>query len=175
MRVVISSGHGLHVRGASGILDEVNEARRVVAKVADDLMRRGVQVVTYNDDVSKTQSENLKRIVDFHNAQERELDISVHFNAYVETTKPMGTEVLYVSQQKLAANLAAAIASVGLIDRGSKQRGDLYFLNNTAKPAVLLEICFVDSQADADVYQSAFEEICAAISNVIGGPLEATV
>jgi hypothetical protein len=29
-RVVISSGHGLHVRGASGVLDEVDEARRVV-------------------------------------------------------------------------------------------------------------------------------------------------
>ena len=28
-RIVISSGHGKYVRGASGIIDEVDEARRV--------------------------------------------------------------------------------------------------------------------------------------------------
>ena len=33
--IVISSGHGLHVRGASGILDEVDEARKVTEALAD--------------------------------------------------------------------------------------------------------------------------------------------
>ena len=28
--IVLSSGHGKYVRGASGIIDEVDEARRVV-------------------------------------------------------------------------------------------------------------------------------------------------
>ena len=32
--IIISSGHGLKVRGASGILDEVDEARKVVETVA---------------------------------------------------------------------------------------------------------------------------------------------
>ena len=31
-RIVIASGHGNHVRGASGIIDEVDEARRVVER-----------------------------------------------------------------------------------------------------------------------------------------------
>jgi hypothetical protein len=30
--IVISSGHGKYVRGASGLLDEVDEARRVVER-----------------------------------------------------------------------------------------------------------------------------------------------
>jgi len=102
MKIVISSGHGKYVRGASGYLDEVDEARRVVERVAQFLRRLGVGVITYHDDVSTTQDENLRRIVDFHNAQVRDLDISVHFNAYVETTSPMGTEVLYVSEYDLA-------------------------------------------------------------------------
>ena len=52
MRVVISSGHGAKVRGASGYIDEVDEARLVVESVADALRESGVEVTTYHDDVS---------------------------------------------------------------------------------------------------------------------------
>jgi hypothetical protein len=45
----------------------------------------------------------------------------------------------------------------------------LFFLNNTAMPALLLEICFVDSQADADLYGDNFEYICEAVATVLGG------
>ena len=45
-RVVISSGHGKYVRGASGVLDEVDEARRVVEHVADELRAREVDDTT---------------------------------------------------------------------------------------------------------------------------------
>jgi len=163
--IVISSGHGKIVRGAAGILDEVDEARRVVERVAENLRSRGAQVKVFHDNVSVSQSENLERIVDYHNSQNRQLDISVHFNAYVETTKPMGTEVLYVSQSVLANHMSAAIAGAGsFINRGPKKRTDLYFLNNTDMPAILLEICFVDSQADASLYLENFAEICEAIA-----------
>ena len=170
--IVISSGHGLHVRGASGIIDEVNEARKVVERIADELRNRDVNVVTYHDDVSKSQNENLQRIVDFHNSKQRDLDISVHFNAYVETDKPMGTECLYYSSSTLAGQISSAIASCGFINRGPKQRTDLYFLANTEEPAVLLEICFVDSTADADIYGSMFGEICDAIASALAGAEE---
>jgi N-acetylmuramoyl-L-alanine amidase len=163
--VVISSGHGKIVRGASGILDEVDEARRVVEAVAERLHARGVEVATFHDDVSTTQGENLERIVAFHNSKNRQLDISVHFNAYVETTKPMGAECLYLSQGPLAGQMAAAMASAGeFINRGPKKRTDLYFLNNTDMPAILLEVCFVDSQEDADLYDENFEAICGAVA-----------
>ena len=172
MRIVISSGHGKYIRGASDILDEVNEARRVVEQVAKYLRRIGVSATTFHDDVSTTQDENLRRIVDFHNSQERDLDISVHFNAYVETTSPMGCEVLYLSEAGLATEVSAAISKAGeLIDRGPKERSDLYFLNNTEEPAILIETCFVDSNADADAYRANFDRICAAIAlRVAGGP-----
>jgi N-acetylmuramoyl-L-alanine amidase len=168
-RFVISSGHGKYVRGASGILDEVDEARRVVERVADELRNRDVAVKTYHDDVSTSQNENLNRIVDFHNAQQRDLDVSVHFNAYVETSKPMGTECLYITQPDLAGQVSAAISWCGLLNRGPKKRTDLFFLNNTEMPAILIETCFVDSSADAAVYQQQFDAICAAIATVLGG------
>lgn len=167
--IVVSSGHGEYVRGASGILDEVDEARLVVEEVAVQLRARGVDVVTYHDDVSTTQNENLNRIVDFHNSKTRDLDISVHFNAYEQVEKPMGTEVLYVTHQSWAGTMSEVISSVGFINRGPKYRDDLFFLNNTAMPSLLFEICFVDSEADAEIYNERFGDMCARIADTLAG------
>jgi len=169
--IVISSGHGKYVRGAAGILDEVDQARRVVNQVAEHLTNLDVKVKVFHDDTSRSQNENLNTIVNYHNAQSRELDISVHFNAYEQVSKPMGTEVLYVTQSSLAAQMSAAISDVGFINRGAKKRTDLFFLNSTKMPAILLEICFVDSEADAELYERSFQMICANIAELIAGEL----
>ena len=168
--IVISSGHGKYVRGASGYLDEVDEARKVVEQVAQELRSAGVTVKTFHDDTSDDQSENLSTIVNYHNKQSRDLDVSCHFNAYQTTSKPMGCECLYVTQSELSADLAKAMATAqGLPNRGGKYRGDLYFLNNTHEPAVLLEVCFVDSSTDADHYKNAFDEVCRVIAETLAG------
>ena len=91
--IAISSGHGLHVRGASCPppgLDEVDEARKIVERLASELTSRGVDVMTFHDDTSKDQDTNLKTITNWHNCQSRELDISVHLNANAVTSNPMG-------------------------------------------------------------------------------------
>jgi N-acetylmuramoyl-L-alanine amidase len=167
MKIVISSGHGLLVRGASGLIDEVDEARRVVPEVVKNLKRLGHDVVEFHDDTSTTQNENLNTIVNFHNSQVRNLDVSVHFNCYVPTEGGRGTEVLYVTQESLAAKVAAAIAeSGGLINRGAHKRTDLFFLNGTNEPSILIEVCFVDATADVDAYEDNFDAICQAIARV---------
>jgi hypothetical protein len=167
MKIVISSGHGLYVRGASGFIDEVDEARKVVEETAEWLRKNHHSVITFHDDTSKTQSENLNTIVAFHNSQKRDLDVSVHFNAYQTTAKGMGTEVLYVTQNELAALVAEAISEAGdLINRGAKQRTDLAFLNGTGEPSILIEVCFVDSEEDVQNYNQNFEAICEAIGSV---------
>ena len=172
-RIVISSGHGKYVRGASEIIDEVDEARKVTNDLAVALDARGVGIVVFHDDVSKSQSENLDRIVDFHNDQERELDISVHFNAFEQTAAPRGVEVYYVTQAELAGRLSAAIAEAGeFINRGGKKNTGLAFLNGTEMPGVLLEICFVDSEADCELYDANYADIIEAIATTLGGPLE---
>lgn len=172
MNIVISSGHGKYIRGASGYLDEVDEARRVVDRVATLLEGLDIGVVTFHDDISTTQSENLNRIVSFHNSQTRDLDVSVHFNAYQTTSKPMGCEVLYVSSSglKVAEIVVNAICNdVEFINRGPKKRTDLAFLNGTEEIAVLIETCFVDSKADHDIYNANFEAVCEAIAESLSG------
>jgi hypothetical protein len=83
---------------------------------------------------------------------------------------------LYVTQSALAAEVSAAIADAGeLINRGGKKRTDLFFLNSTEMPAILIEVCFVDSEADAELYEENFEAICDAIADVLGGEEEGGV
>jgi N-acetylmuramoyl-L-alanine amidase len=168
--IVISSGHGKYVRGASGIIDEVEEARSFTERLANELRAHGVDVKTFHDDTSYDQSTNLNTITDYHNDRVRELDISVHFNAYEQVSKPMGVEVLYVTQNTLAGQLSTAIANAGgLINRGAKKRTDLHFLNVCDEPAVLLEVCFVDSQADCDLYRDNFDDIIFAVAGSLSG------
>jgi N-acetylmuramoyl-L-alanine amidase len=165
MNLVISSGHGAKVSGASGVLNEVTEARKVCDRVGELFKGTGVDCKVYHENTATSVNQNLANIVNYHNSQTRDRDVSVHFNAYQSTSKPMGTECLYVSQQAWADRVAKAMAkSGGFINRGPKKRTDLYFLNNTAMPAVLLEVCFVDSSADANLYRTNFEAICRAIA-----------
>jgi N-acetylmuramoyl-L-alanine amidase len=165
MRVVISSGHGKYVRGASGLIDEVDEARKVVPEVVDYLEGANHEAMEFHDDVSTTQNANLNAIVNFHNKQKRDLDVSVHFNAYTPTDGGRGVEVLYVTQYDLATRVSKAISEAGgLINRGAHKRSDLFFLNGTEEPAILIEVCFVDAAADVEAYQMHFDLICEAIA-----------
>jgi len=172
LRIVLSSGHGAKISGAVDIIDEHDEAVRVVDRTAEFFRRAGVECTTYEDTVSTTQDENLRRIVDFHNAQgPHDWDISVHFNSSNGTTsKPIGTEVFHYSEHDVAAEVSRAIADAGdLIDRGAKDGKGLYFCAHTAEKALLLEICFVNSQADCDLYKQNFDGICLAIAESISG------
>jgi hypothetical protein len=172
--IVISSGHGKYIRGASGYpvppqLDEVDEARKVVEAVAEYLRMAGVEVVTLHDNVSTSQSANLNWITSHHNAEgSHDWDVSVHFNAYDGGAH--GCEVLYVTQETMADKLADAISEAGnFTNRGPKYRGDLAFLNNTNEPAVLIETCFCDNTSDSNNYTESFDAICRAIAETLSG------
>jgi len=170
VRIAISSGHGARVPGAVGILDEVREARRVVRRVAKHLGGMGVAVHEFHDDESDTPWRNLGAIIGWHNRQERDMDVSVHFNAFSPTDGPRGTEVLHLPDSKrgLALRIAGAVAAAGGFRyRGAKERTDLAFLNLTDKPAVLIEVCFVDSATDARLYGENFDAICRAIADAL--------
>jgi N-acetylmuramoyl-L-alanine amidase len=164
--ITMSPGHGLYVRGANKFLDEVNEARKVVARVGAYLRELGIKLHTYQDDTTKSQNANLKAIVDHHNATSRDLDISVHFNAGGGT----GVEVLYYDEKAKASSLSKAIAdALGLPDRGAKPRKELYFLRKTNKPALLIEVCFVDRTEDKVAYEKNFDKMCRAIAENLSG------
>lgn len=166
--ITISPGHWLPGTGACDIIDEVTEARKVVNRVVEILRANKITTNLVVDNTSKNQSQNLKYLVNEHNATSRQLDVSVHFNAATRTDKGQGVEVLYVSIKDFAAKVSKAISQVsGLINRGAKLRKDLAFLNGTNKPAILIEVCFVSSTVDVAVYRRDFEKICYAIAKCL--------
>jgi N-acetylmuramoyl-L-alanine amidase len=174
MKIVMSPGHGEKIRGASYSdpdgwgLDEVDEARRVVPALAEALRkRRGFEVDEIYDDHSTEQQQNLEWLCAEHNKRERDLDISVHFNACDPPTDgARGTECFYQTQNELAALVSEAIAeATGLPDRGAKY-GNFYFLSHTNRPAILIEVCFVDAREDVEAYEQYFNDIIDALARV---------
>lgn len=170
-KFVISSGHGAIVGGAVGHINERAEAVKVVDRVyailTDVYKGAGYK---YHESTARTQSQNLANIVNYHNAKDRALDISVHFNS--ASPQATGTECLYYDQKSLSARMSKAMAgALGIVDRGPKARTELYFLRMKSKPAILLEVCFVSSQSDAASYRRNFEALCQAIAKVIAGEI----
>lgn len=143
----VHGGHNRKVPGASGVLDEVTEDRRVKNAVIKYLKAQGHTVYDCTDDAGTTQPKNLANIVAKCNAHTVDLDISIHLNAGGGT----GCEVYYTSSKgkTYAGKVSAAVASaLGIKDRGAKESDTLYVLNHTTAPAILVECCFVDNKTD---------------------------
>jgi N-acetylmuramoyl-L-alanine amidase len=167
--IVISSGHGLHVRGASSdMLDEVDAARLVVEDLASALRTRFFEVITFHDDISVNQNKNLNRITDFHNKQDHAQRHQHTFQCVRTMRQAYGHRVLYVTQADLADKMSEAIAKAGgFIDRGPKKNTGLHFLNQTDMPSILIEVCFVDSVADVGLFDSHYEKIIDAMVDAL--------
>ncbi|WP_146553668.1 N-acetylmuramoyl-L-alanine amidase [Rummeliibacillus sp. SL167] len=170
-KFVISSGHGEKVSGAIGILNEHNEAKKVVNQVYAILTTQyNGSGYKYHETTATTQQRNLDNIVNYHNGKSRSLDISVHFNS--ASASATGSECLYYDARSLSVKMASAMSNaLGIVNRGAKERKELYFLRNTTKPAILLEVCFVTSKKDAAAYHKNFEDLCQAIAKVIAEEL----
>lgn len=149
MIINVHGGHSLKCRGASGLLDEVNEDRAVKNKVIELLRANGHTVYDCTDDNGKDQNSNLKAIVNKCNDHKVDLDVSIHLNAGGGT----GTEVYIYSNNSKAKDEAERIAknisnTLGIRNRGVKTSTKLYVLRKTNSPALLVECCFVDNAID---------------------------
>jgi N-acetylmuramoyl-L-alanine amidase len=97
---------------------------------------------------SKTQEKSYKltRI----NGKKYDLVIELHLNSYYGTAK--GTEVLYCSNTgKMYAQRVVNKLGTVFISRSVKDRPELYMLNGTDCPAIMIETFFCDSKNDYDI------------------------
>lgn len=162
-------GHFGNGTGARGLVDEVTEATKITLRVYEILKTSGVPATYYKDTISKSQTENINRLIAHHNADTNGLIVSIHLNASAGTqTGGIGCEVCYTTQKSLAAKLSAAIAQAGgFKDRGAKYRDNIGVLVRTKEPAVLLEPFFVNSKEDVALYNKHFERMCQAIAKTL--------
>lgn len=166
--ITASPGHYGPKTGAHGLIDEVTEAIKVTKEVVRILRASGITANYIEDNVNKSQSKNIPWLIAQHNKTSRLIDASIHFNASVGTQDAgLGTETLIYSGNNLdtATAITDAIAKAsGLKNRGVKIRKDLGILKGTNKPCYLIEVCFVNSKTDVELYRKNFDAICQAIA-----------
>ena len=177
MRINVHAGHnpdGMAASGAVGLIRESTEARAVKDKLIEKLAAMGHIVRDCTCNTGADQNDVLKKIVAACNAQEADLDISIHFNAGASPEadgNTTGTEVFIYSGSSAstpyAKQVVDSIAALGYRNRGVKERPGLYVLRHTKAPAMLIECCFVDDPEDVALYNS--DRMAAAIVAGIAG------
>ena len=175
LKILICAGHTLRGKGtgAVGYINEGNEnrilAKKVVEwlKVANTMSGIEVEVDYYEINESDTY---LQKQVAVANKKDYDIVVQIHFNAYKTVATAMGTEILYdkgsVKGKAYAERVNDKLNDI-FKNRGVKERNDLYWLNNTKAPAILIETCFVDSKADTDIYNKDKDKVAKAIAEGI--------
>lgn len=173
--LAIDIGHNVpYDRGAVGIRKEDDLNRLVGNTLISKLRGRGIKVVNCTPSTAKSLNDSLyQRVVTANNCGAT-LFVSIHHNA---CPGGYGAEVLCIKdnyQDGIAIKVGEAIlkelATLGLRNRGVKDRRDLYVLNNTSMPAVLVECAFVDSSSDMANYNpeksaaAIYKGICTALA-----------
>lgn len=171
----VHGGHSLKCRGASGLLDEVNEDRAVKNKLIELLRSNGYTVYDCTDDYSTTQKANLRNIVSNCNAHDVDLDISIHLNSGRNDSngdgKTGGVEVfgyddrIYGVAYKIAENISNTLG-IGFHDAPVKYNKSMYVLRKTKAKAILIECCFVDDKDDANKWNAT--KCAMAIAYALG-------
>lgn len=179
MKLNVHAGHnpaGKIACGASDLLDESTEARKIVKYLIKYLKKKGHTVYNCTVNNGASQKDVLKKNVTMCNKHQVDLDISIHLNSGRNDrkgdNKVGGCEVLVTADtgiKKVAAKgVRREMSRIGFTDRGTKVSNGLYFLNNTKAKAILVEVCFVDDLDDYKLYSKVgAKEIAKAIANGI--------
>lgn len=97
--------------------------------------------------------------------------VSIHRNSSPYPNQYTGIETLvynrYGRAAEMAYNINAQLEQVGFVNQGVNERPDLVVLNSTEMPAVLLEVGFINTDADNELFDARFNEIAAAIAQGI--------
>ena len=168
MKIVLNAGHTKSGAGsgAVGYLNESEETRKVVNLVKRYLEGKGHDVVIANVDKAESQAAYLYGVARKANKEiDADLFVSIHFNA----GGGHGCECFTWKGKKSAAavGICEELSALGFRNRGVKDGSNLYLISKTKTPAVLVEVCFVDSMADAKRYKKFGNVVAQAITRGI--------
>ena len=155
MKICVRGGHCPKVAGASALIDELTEDRKVKDSVIKYLKQLGHEVLDVTPpDSTNTSSSDLAYGVNKANNWGAELFISIHFNkAYNSYTGAIGSEVCVYSNFDIAQRVVDGLGSLGFKNRGQKARTGLYELKNTKMKSMIIEVCFVEATEDVSLYK----------------------
>lgn len=170
-RVVVDYGHGGTDPGAvyKG-RQEKDDTLKLGKMVTAKLRSEGILV-----DETRTGDETveLKDRSAFANRNGRDYYnyfISIHRNSYHLNTAHGAETYVYVTRNPLSVALATNIQK-GLVDVGFRNRGvkesNFYVLRATYAPAVLVEVGFMNNDADNKIFDDNLEQIAQSIADAV--------
>lgn len=165
MKIVINAGHtklGTGT-GANGYLNESTETRKIAYELMKLLADSKHEVIPAVYDRS---ANNLKEAVQLANNEQADLFLSIHLNAGGGS----GCEAFTWRGEQVpqAVKACSYLKKLGFKNRGVKDGSSLYVIKNTKCTAILIEVCFVDNKADAELYkQVGISNIAKAIYSAL--------
>lgn len=172
-RICVDLGHGVNPdRGANGFIAEEEIINSVGGLVINKLRALGHDVVECRPSSVSSVSDSLSQRYNKSNNNNVDLFVSIHANA----GGGVGTEVFTYNGKELsqARNVLNNLVDLGFRNRGLKDGSGLAVIRNTNAPAMLIEVCFVDTQSDVNKYRSiGAEKIADAIvKGLVGGTVK---
>ena len=155
MKIAVRGGHCPKVTGASALINELTEDRKVKDAVIKYLKELGHSILDVSPpDTTNTSSADLAHGVNKANEWGADLFVSIHFNnAYSSYNGALGSEVCVYSNFDIAQRVVDGLGSLGFKNRGQKARTGLYELKNTKMKSMIIEVCFVEATEDVSLYK----------------------
>lgn len=177
----VHAGHnpeGKIACGASDLLNESRENRLVKGELINYLRQYGNTVYDCTEDNGRSKMDVLEKIVKKCNAHTVDFDFSLHLNSGRSDdngdSKQGGVEVHINADNKgkkaVAERILSRMESIGFKRHGTGIvfNPNLYVLNHTNAPALLIEICFVDDRDDYNQYNKVgYKAVAKAIAEGI--------
>lgn len=168
VKIFIDAGHGGKDSGAVNVkIFEKDIALSIALKLEKMLKAYGIEtVMSRSTDVFVTLQDRAK----LANNSNADLFVSIHVNSSINPAKGIETLVYsYCGNNKdVAQNVQDnLITATGTLDRGVKERPDLYVLLQTKMTAILIETGFIKTEYQnllSDDYQN---KIASAITKAI--------
>lgn len=167
--IMLDAGHGGRDPGAvyQG-RKESDDALRLTLAVGEILQNHGFAVeYTRTTDVYESPFQKAME------ANEAGVDffVSIHRNSYPADNVVSGVESLVYdlsgTKYEMAQNINQQLENVGFVNLGVKARPNLIVLKRTKMPAVLVEVGFINSDVDNQLFDDNFYDIAGAIADGI--------
>ena len=175
MKISIHAGHGkegTRAHGAVGYCDESRYARKIIESMKNRLEGRvGYNDCTYNGN-KYSQTEILVSLARKINSYNPDFSISVHLNASNDVYANGVECLVHPKTSKENYNRAVEIANdlaltFGFVNRGVKERSDLYILRKTKCPSIIIEVGFCTNYHDSRIIMENYEAIGHRIADLL--------
>ena len=178
MKICVRGGHTELCTGASALIDELTEDRKVKNSVIKYLQQLGHTVLDVTPPVNYTTSSSTDLTYGVNKANNwgADLFISIHFNkCYNSYNGALGTETCVYSKNEYGQRIVNSLANLGFKNRGQKIRTGLYELGHTNMTSVIVETCFVEATEDVALYKKlGYDTIGKTIAEAIANKKIAT-